>query len=239
MAHHFPRRSLVFCCALLCSPLIIEIGASATTTTLSAASVIAAAKSALAKQTGVHLELASTSGTTKDEVKADFGTKAGIEVIVTGKATATVKVTPTYGYISGNSLGLTSVVGLSATQAKRVGTRWISLKAGSTQYRAVTSGTTISSLTSVLPVAKSTTVTSTSQHGVKVNVLVWTTPATSSSVKTLNTLVIAANGPALPIKETATASTGSGTTTFSKWGESVHVASPSSSAIISYAAVTA
>lgn len=201
--------------------------------------MIAATKAALSKQTSVHLELASTSGSTKDDVKADFGTKAGIEVIVTGKATATVKVTPTYGYISGNSLGLTSVVGLSTTQAKRVGTRWIALKAGSTQYTTIASGTTISSLTSVLPVAKNTTVTSTSQHGVKVNILSWTTPATSSSVKTLNKLVIAANGPALPITETATASTGSGTTTFSKWGETVHIASPSSSATISYAAVTA
>jgi hypothetical protein len=202
-------------------------------------SVIAAAKSALAKQTGVHLELASTSGSTKDDVKADFGTKMGAEVIVTGKATATVKVTPTYGYISGNVLGLTSVVGLSSAEAKKVGTRWISIKAGTSQYSAVATGTTISSLTSVLPVTKGTTLTTTTEHGLSVHVLKWTTAATSTTVKAMNTLVIAANGAPLPIQETASASSGSGVTTFSKWDESVHVTSPSASSIITYAAVTA
>lgn len=239
MAHHLRRVGLSISTALVVTPILTGLTAHAATAAPTVSSVIAAAKSALAKQTGVHLELASTSGSTKDDVKADFGTKMGAEVIVTGKATATVKVTPTYGYISGNVLGLTSVVGLSSAEAKKVGTRWISIKAGTSQYSAVATGTTISSLTSVLPVTKGTTLTTTTEHGLSVHVLKWTTAATSTTVKAMNTLVIAANGAPLPIQETASASSGSGVTTFSKWDESVHVTSPSASSIITYAAVTA
>lgn len=239
MAHHLRRVGLSISTALVVTPVLTGLTAHAATAAPTVSSVIAAAKSALGKQTGVHLELASTSGSTKDDVNADFGMKMGAEVIVTGKATATVKVTPTYGYISGNALGLTSVVGLTSAEAKKVGTRWISIKAGTSQYSAVATGTTISSLTSVLPVTKGTTLTTTTEHGLSVHVLKWTTAATSTSVKATNTLVIAANGAALPIQETASASSGSGVTTFSKWGESVHVTSPSASSIITYAAVTA
>ena len=238
MSAHLRRRTLLLSTALLGTPLINEVAAHASAAP-TAASVIAAAKTAIANETGVHLELSSSSGSTKDTVKADFGSKSGSEAIVTGKATATVKVTPTYGFISGNSLGLTSVVGLTAAEAKKVGTRWISLKAGTSQYSAIDAGTTISSLSSVLPAAKGTTLTTTTAHGVTVHVLKWTTAATSTTVKASNTLVIAAKGAALPMQETASASTGSGVTTFTKWGESVHVTTPSASSIITYSAVTA
>lgn len=238
MAHHLRPLTLVISAALIGVPVLAEGAAHAATAPPTAASIIAAAKSALSKQTGVHLELDSVTGSTKDVVKADFGTKEGSEVIVTGKATATVKITTGYGYISGNSLGLTSVVGLTAAEAKKVGTKWISIKAGTSQYSAVETGTTISSLSSVFPAAKGTTVTTTTENRKSVHVLKWTTAATSTTVKATDTLVIAASGARLPMKETALSASGSGVTTFSKWGEPVKVSLPVTSATITYSAVT-
>ena len=239
MAHHLRRVGLSISTALVVTPILTGLTAHAATAAPTVSSVIAAAKSALAKQTGVHLELASTSGSTKDDVKADFGTKMGAEVIVTGKATATVKVTPTYGYISGNVLGLTSVVGLSSAEAKKVGTRWISIKAGTSQYSAVATGTTISSLTSVLPVTKGTTLTTTTEHGLSVHVLKWTTAATGTTPKLAITLTISATGTILPVEAVSTAADGTkATTKLSHWGGQPLVSAPPIASTIASSKVT-
>lgn len=234
------RQSVVLLSAVaLGTPLAASLAASAAPSSPTVGSVITATKAALAKQSGVHLALASKTGSTKDYVSADFSTKSGIEIVNLGTATATIKVTPSYSYIGGNSLGLTSIMGLSAAQAKKVGSRWISLKSGTSQYTTIASGTTMSSVANVLPAATRAAMSTTTIHGSKYYVLKWTVPASSTALKTTNTLSIAATGAMLPYEETAVSSTGAGTTSFSKWGEHVNVTAPPSSSLITYAAVVA
>ena len=112
----------------------LGVAASATTT---ASSVLKAAKEAMAKQTGVHLVDSSKSGSSSILAIGDFGTKSAEETLSEGKARLTLKLTPTYAYIGGNSSGLTTIFGLTAAQAKKVGKDWISVKAGIERVRRV------------------------------------------------------------------------------------------------------
>lgn len=204
-------------------------------------SVLASAKAAIAKQTSARLSLTvtSTSSSGTEKVTENLGVTEGMETIALGAATATIKVTPSYAYISGSSSGLTTIFGLSAAQAKKVGKRWVSLKAGTSQYSDFKSGVTMSSVDSVLPEAKGTKTSMADVKGTKVYVLTWTVAATSSTPKTSNTLTISAVGAALPIKGTASdAAGGHETLLLSNWGEHVSVSAPPAASTISYSQLT-
>ena len=209
----------------------LGVAASAAATT---SSVLKAAKAAMAKQTGVHLVNSSKSGSSSALAIVDFGTKSGEENVSEGKARLTYKLTPTYAYIGGNSSGLTTIFGLTAAQAKKVGKDWISAKAGTSEYAAFKSGLTISSLAGVLPPTKGTTLSTTVTDGVHLYVLKWTTAATSSTPKLSKMMTISAVGATLPVEEITTASNGSATTKFSKWGEPVAVSAPPVASTISF-----
>ena len=88
-------------------------------------SVLTAAKAAIAQRTGVHLVVTSKSSSTSvvEHVAADLGKATGAETISDGTGTVIIKVTPTYAYLSGNSSGLTKVVGLSAAEVSKLGFR--------------------------------------------------------------------------------------------------------------------
>src|ERR1700722_7688640 len=62
-----------------------------------ATSVLTAAKSAIGKQTSVHLEVTSSAGSTsvQEKLKADLGKTSGAETISEGTETVLIKVTPT------------------------------------------------------------------------------------------------------------------------------------------------
>ena len=204
-------------------------------------SVLASAKAAIAKQTGARLSLTVTSSSSSDteKITTDSGVTEGMETIALGAATATIKVTPSYAYISGSSSGLTTIFGLSAAQAKKIGKHWVSFKAGTSQYSDFKSGVTMSSVDSVLPQAKGTKTSMADVKGTKVYVLTWTVAATSSTPKTSDTLTISAVGAALPIKETASDAAGDHETLLlSKWGEHVSVSAPPVASTISYSQLT-
>ncbi len=219
----------------LVMPTALGVAASAAATP---SSVLKATKAAIAKQTGVHLVDISKSGSSSILATVDFGTKSGEETLSEGKAKLTLKLNPTYAYISGNSSGLTTIFGLTAAQAKKVGKDWISAKAGTSEYAAFKSGLTISSLAVVLPATKGTTLSTTVTDGVHLYVLKWTTAATSSTPKLSNMLTISAVGATLPVEEITTASSGSATTKFSRWGEHVAVSAPPVASTISYSKAT-
>lgn len=214
--------------------LPLSVGASVTKPTTN--SVIIATKAAISKQSGVHLLVTSKSGSTSTTVTADIGKSSGTETIDSGQDNVTIKVTPTYAYLGGNAAGLTAIIGLSSAEQKKVGSSWISMKAGTTPYKDLKSSVTITVLGSMLPVLKGTTF---SKDNAKDYLLTWTTKATSSTPKTKSVFTISSAKVTLPLKETVTASTGTGTTTFSNWGERVSVNVPSLSSTIAYSKVVA
>jgi hypothetical protein len=220
--------------------LSVGLGEAAASGVATATSVLAAAKGAIAKQTAVHLVVDSRSSSAPGEEKvvADLGKRSGIETISTGSDAVTIVVTPAYGYLSGNSGGLTKIVGLSSTEVNRVGRKWITLKAGTSQYNNLATDIRISSVQTVLPQAKGTTLSIDSTTAVHLYVLTWTTAASSSNPKLSSTLTFPVAGTTLPIQEVTTSKSTRETVTLSKWGELVRITAPPLSQTIPYSKVS-
>ena len=200
----------------------------------SAASVLKAVKVAMAKVSGVHVSVSSKNGPVVSSVEVDIGATSGMEKITTGTSHITIVVNSRYAYLSGNASGLTTLMGLTTAQLKKIGTKSIAIKAGSAPYVNLHGNLTTTVLASMLPAAIGTTVIS--APGSKGYLLTWNTAATSSSSKITSVLEISSSS--LPVKETITSATGSGKTVFSKWGEHVKVKTPTSSSVIAYKKVT-
>jgi hypothetical protein len=226
--------SLVLPTALVLTPLLSTTQASASTST---SSIVAAAKTALANQHSVHLTVSIVQGSVTTVEVADLGTSTGIESIVAGSAKATVEVAPTYGYMAGDSSGLTSLIGLTSAQAKKLGSKWMSLKAGTTPYSELKTAATIPAVQSLLPAVKGTTSSTETVGNTKLYVLKWTSDATSSTPKLTNVLSISMGKTPLPVKETKSEASASETTVFSKWGESVVVHAPSAATTVPYTTI--
>jgi hypothetical protein len=225
------RASVVLLSSLFLLGLTAGVASAQTQTT---SSVLAATKSAIVKQTGVHLVVTSASSSTLvgEDLQADLGKTSGAETISEGSGKVILKVVPAYAYLSGNSTGLTKIFGMTAAQAKVVGTHWVAVKAGTSQYKDLASSLTISSVTSVLPVAKGTRLLAPSP-ATGFYTLKWATAATSSTPALTNTLTISAVGAPLPFKETTTATGGAKqVVALSKWGEHVLVSVPPATSTI-------
>ncbi len=215
-------------------------GEAAASGTATASSLLAAAKGAIAKQGAVHLVVSSksASSSTTEKVVADLGRKSGVEAISDGADNVAILVTPAYGYISGNSAGLSKIVGLTSAQVKRVGKRWIALKKGTTQYTGLATDITISSIETVLPSPKGTTLSIDTTTATHLYVLKWATAATSSTPKLSSLLTLPVAGAPLPIQEITTAAGSKETITLSRWGEFVRIDPPPVGSTIPYAKVT-
>jgi hypothetical protein len=215
--------SFVVPAALVVLPVVASAQASASTST---SSIVTAAKAAIASEHSVHLTVSIVQGSTTTVEEADLGTSSGIESIISGSAKATVEIAPAFGYMTGDSSGLTSLIGLTTAQAKKLGSKWMSLKAGTTPYSDLKSAATIPALAALLPAARGTTSSTETVGGTKLYVLKWTAAATSTSPKLSDVLSISMGKTPLPVKETETDSGASETTEFSRWGESVVVHAP-------------
>jgi hypothetical protein len=215
-----------------------EAASSGTTRT---SSVLTSAKRAIGKQTSVHLVVTSSSTSTsvQEHLEADLEKTSGVESISEGSEKAIVKVTPSYAYLSGNSSGLAKIFGLSSAQVNKVGTDWVSVKAGTTQYKDLAASMTISSVASVLPTAKGTKLYTPVPPAKNLYTLKWDTAATSSEPAWATTLTLSAIGATLPVQETSTGSGGaSEKVAFSKWGEHILVSAPAIGSIIPFSKVS-
>ena len=224
MSNYRSSRLLLLTLVVTTLTLGAGLGAGATTKT-TAASVLAAVKTAMSHESAVHISVTSTSATTHSVATVDIGTKGGTEDYVSGTSRVRIVVTPTSAYLSGNASGLTGLVGLTAKQQKLVGTKAIEMKAGTSPYASFKSNLTTSAFAAFLPTTKSVSL---SRDKANDYVLTWSTAATSTAPAVKSTLTVSSGKKALPIKEVASAKTGGGTTVFSKWGEKVKTPTPSS-----------
>jgi hypothetical protein len=162
-----------------------------------------------------------------EKIVADVSTKGGTETLTEGAEVLDVRATPTGAYIRGSSSGLTSLFGLTAAQAKTLGTKWELWKPGTKQYANLESDVTAKSLQSLFTKAKGTKLSTETSGGTSRYLLKWTSAATSTTPKLSNTLTISTDAN-LPIAETSTDADGvKVTTTISGWGEPVVVQIPS------------
>ncbi len=233
ISSHHRHRFVALAVSSLALVATTPVLAGATTSKPSVASIISDTKAALAKESSVHVVVSSKSTTSKSSVVVDIGTKRGVETITSGSDSVTIVVTPTYAYLTGNAGGLTAMMGLTTVQQARVGTKSITMKAGTTPYQNFKSNLTLGILSAVLPSATGTTLTSATGSHAKDFQLNWSSKAVGTSPATKSTLVISLGSKRLPVVEYVSSATGSGTTTFTHWGERINTPTPT--ATISYA----
>lgn len=196
----------------------------------SAKTLISKTLSTMSGQSSVRLTIKSNDKSTKqsETVTEDAGKSNGLESIVFGTASASVRLTSQAAYISGNTAGLEKIVGLSSKGAKSVGQKWIVVKKGSSQFSGIVDGGTIGPLAkALLPTSsKSVTVKNTTFDGRGAFTLDWTQSSSGSKI-TLD-LIVASKGASLPIQLTASQGSFVSVTSFGKWGEHITVAVPKS-----------
>ncbi|MGA7833878.1 MAG: hypothetical protein WCA31_01575 [Acidimicrobiales bacterium] len=228
----FLRSPSLRACAIVLSSSALVLGvplaAQAAVKNPTTKTVLAAAKAALANESGVHVKVTTISGKVDSSVVADIGKTSGSETYVSGDETFTITVTPTYAYLSGSKSGLTTLMGLTAAEQSKVGTDSISMKKGSTPYSTFQTNLTSGAFSGLLPPAKGTTLLAKRDSATNGYQLSWTEAATTSTPKSTSIMTISSGTKALPLKESVKTSSSKSKTTFSKWGEDVKVEVPTS-----------
>jgi hypothetical protein len=235
-----PRRRLHVISFALGIALVLAVTpvvAQASVKNPTAKSVLKAAQKAMSLESGVHIFVTSTQGTSKSVVVVDIGATYGEETITSGKNTVQIIVTPTDAYLSGSSTGLTLIMRLTAAEQKKVGTQSVLMKAGTSPYTSFHSNLTTSVLTGILPPAKGTKFKIGGGEHSKDYQLTWKTSASSTTSATTSVLTVSSGSKTLPLNEVITGTSGGGTTKFSKWGEQVVEHAPASANTIPYAKV--
>ncbi len=233
-----PRRTYVRVSSFLVAVTLLAtapVVAGASVKNPTKLTVVAATKAALAKTRGVHVFVETTLNKVVSSVVADIGQKSGTETYVSGDETFTISVTPTYAYLSGSKTGLTKLMGLTSAEQKKVGSSWIAMKKGSSRYTTFQSNLTTGAFSNLMPPAKDTTLLAQRSKANGGYQIKWVEAATSSEPKSTTIMTISSGKKTLPIDELVTTSSGSSTTKFTKWGETVHVTVPAST--IAYAIV--
>jgi poly-gamma-glutamate capsule biosynthesis protein CapA/YwtB (metallophosphatase superfamily) len=233
MTRHSSRR---FIFGIATAAISLTLAAPASAGAVKPESVLARAKMAIAAQRGVHVVFAAHSGTSSvtEKIIADVGTTTGTETVFEGSAELAIRVTGAFAYVSGDRAGFTTLFGLSSADAKKVGKRWESWKAGTKQYANLASDVTMSSVTGLLPKAAGTRLST----GAETYVLKWRTAATKSIPKLTVSLTISAESN-LPLKALSTSPTGtSASTALSHWGEDFSIKPPPATSIVGSSQIT-
>jgi hypothetical protein len=204
------------------------------------ASVITAADDSILGQKSVHIVITSgTAGarTASQRIAADIGTGSGVESITGGTGRATIRVTGHAAYFTGNPAGLIAYIGLPASAAARVRSRWVEIRAGSAEYQDLAAEDTMASLpASILPAASNSARMRTgSISGHQVYILTWKTTPSGSSTTISAQLVLTDGRTVLPVSETFTGDGQTKEVTLSHWAERFDVPVPGSA--VPYSAV--
>ena len=226
---------LIICVALV---VAVPVSAQASVKDPTTKLVLAATNKEMLKQAGVHVQVSSLSAKSKSTVVVDIGSGYGNETITSGAKKVVIIVTPTDAYLSGSPTGLTTIMGLTTAQQKKVGTRSIVMNAGTSPYNNFKANLTTTVFSGILPVAKGTTFKFSTDKK-KDYQLTWKSKATTSASGTTSVLLISSGSKTLPKKEIISSSAGGGTTIFSNWGEHVTEKAPALSSTIPYAKVIA
>jgi hypothetical protein len=210
--------------------------------TVVATSVINAADDSMLTQKGVHVvisdQAAGTANGASQRIVADIGTVTGTETITDGATSAAIRITSKAAYFTGDPTGLTAYLGLSATSAAKVASRWVAIRAGTTEYQALAAENTIASVpSSLLPsAADAVQVRTATISGRKTYVLDWKAAASGSSPAYSAQLILTVTPQVLPVSETIATGSASKTVTFSRWGSPFTVTAPAS--VIPYSEVS-
>ena len=174
------------------------------------------------------------SGSTTGKVVQDSTLQTGEQTVAIGKELASVVLVGGAAYFSGNSQGLTSYFGVPSRLVPALTGRWVSVPSTDAAFHAVTANLALhSALASVTPSGRLVVGKRSEVNRQRVKSISGTAPEGGGRL----TLFVAANAPSLPVEALESSGTGSSTmgeiVTFTRWGEQLHVATPSGAVPIS------
>ncbi len=176
----------------------------------------------------VRITVQFFSGSTTGKVVQDSGVSSGEQTVAIGKELASVVLVGGTAYISGNSEGLSSYFRLPSSVVANLVGKWASVQPTDASFGSVTGNVTLASaLANVTPSGTLVAGKRTKVNGQRVRSISGEGPGGDGHV----TLFVAANSRSLPVE--AVESSGPGTNgngeivMFTRWGETLHLATPS------------
>lgn len=196
-----------------------------------AKAVVAATRAAILSQSAVRVTSTARSTTTHKVTETavfDAGRHTSRQRYATTSPAARVAilVTPTDVFFSGDRTGLTTLFAMPASDASKVGTRWVDITSHEAQYKDFSTAV-LSSLPHVfLPgtTAKHLRLSTTSSHGARVHVLSWTATGTTGTDR--YQLWVPVAGRSLPLQEVQLQGTTRQLSVFGHWNERLAVPRP-------------
>ena len=199
----------------------------------SPASLISKVKSAIATVNSVHLVIYATEASPKltETITQDAGITMGSQHVTSGNEWASVLLTKSDAYLAGNSSGLSAFFALPADDQLLVGTKWILIKSGTTQYQSFVNSVTVKGLLkNLLPTSSALTVHDTTFNKIPTYEIDWSVTANNATTKL--TLTVPRTGKELPYLESATSSGTTERSVLSHWNRPVTIHSPANTIAI-------
>ena len=230
------RRGLTVAGCLLLS-LAVTSGASASVAVGSSTAASQALTHSLSAATAAgsaRITVQFFSGSSTGRVVQDSSLHSGAQTIAIGKAVASIVLVGGAAYISGNSEGLTSYFGLPSALGPTLAGRWVSVQSTDAAFQAVTANVALSSaLANVTPSGSLIAGKRLKVSGQWVKSISGEIPGGGGRL----TLFVTTNERSLPVQAVESSGTGKSAkgeiVTFRRWGEHVHVATPSGAIPIS------
>ncbi len=199
----------------------------------SVARILRRARNDMLAAGSVHL-VVQVRGARQSTIVADIGRAAGRETYRSGSAMVTVLITATAAYVGGNATGLRTLVGLTPAQVRRVGRRFVEMRAGTSQYSGFAANLTVVALAGLLPHGGGITARTTGTGSV---LLSWKSTSRASGAAS-SQMTLAVGTRVLPTLEVVRSAAGGGSTHFSRWGRPVVVEAPPAGRTIADSAVS-
>jgi hypothetical protein len=196
------------------------------------AQILKAATASANKTGSTHYVLTAVEGSSSQTISGDASATEGQQTVVQGTQMIQVIYTGGIAYVKGNSGGLTSAMGFTASVAATYANKWIAVHSTDSLFKSIVSAVTLAGTlaqlnpTGTLTLTGPTTVAGRQAIGVKGGL-----PGTpQSGVTGKTTLYVAASDPTVPLKFNGTAAEGTehvvDTGTFTDWGKALKLTVP-------------
>jgi hypothetical protein len=202
-------------------------GATTTSSSGPASRELNATVASASRKGSVRLTVHFFSGKTTGELVQDSARQSAVQTVAIGKERVSILLLNGLAYFSGNLQGLTSYFGLPKSVAATLSGRWVSVSPADSGFKSVIAGLTLSA---ALKEASPTGSITKGRQKKVAGRLTQSISGTGSAQVPPTTLFVATTGSRLPVEAVASRGSGKGVSgeivTFSRWGEKVHVPTP-------------
>ena len=197
--------------------------------------IVSAATAAAHASGSAHYVLTATSAGETQTIEGDVSKSTARQTITQGSHHIEVMLVSNVAYVSGDSGGLSTAMGLKSSVADKYAGKWIAVHSSDSLYASITAAVTLDNiLADLVPSGTLSLTAPRTEHGQQVIGVHGGLPGPAQSgVTGSTTLFVATNHPTLPISVSGSATMGkqhvTDTGSFTNWGVLLHLAVPAAS----------